>query len=273
MKTLVALSVSVVLGVCCALGQDAPQSPPPASTPTQGTSSSSSSSSSPAAKSERRFTGGATFSVLGLTQIKGDTSTINNTSEIATQYVTKGASERIGYGLTLQVRVTDHFYVDLSALLRRVGYQMTTTVATTTTSVLNGVSFPVTTTTSTHEDTRARLIDVPFLVRYYGTGKRPRSPRWFLEAGGAWRLANDIRTSLDSTDESGIVTCCTSTPTVPQHRSSVGAVAGAGIQFVDEFGIRVIPEVRYTRWLEQTFDNLTTRSQRNQVEADISLTF
>ena len=147
------------------------------------------------------------------------------------------------------------------------GYQLTTTVATTTTSVLNGTTFPVTTTTSTHEDTRARLIDMPFLVRYYGTGKRPRSPRWFLEAGGAWRLATDIRTSLDSTDASGIVTCCTFMPTVPQHRSSVGAVAGAGMQFVDEFGIHVVPEVRYTRWLEQTFDNLTTRSQRNQVEA------
>jgi hypothetical protein len=48
---------------------------------------------------------------------------------------------------------------------------------------------------------------------------------------------------------------------------------GAGIQFVDEFGIHVVPEFRYTRWEERVFENLTTRSQVNQIEADISLTF
>jgi hypothetical protein len=264
----------------CAEGQqapqstqpDAPQNTPPASPPSAGTSSSSS-SSAPAPKSERRFSAGLTLSVLGLSLIKGATSTVDNTSEISTEYQTTGASSRIGYGVTIQARLTDHFYVNLGGLLRRMGYQLTTTVSTTTISVLNGTTYPSTSTTSTHEDTRARLIDIPFLVRYYGTGKRPTSPRWFLEAGGAWRLANDIRTSLDSTDASGTVTCCTFTPTVPQHRSSVGAVVGAGIQFVDEFGIHVVPEVRYTRWINPTFDNLTTVSQRNQVEAAISLTF
>jgi len=60
---------------------------------------------------------------------------------------------------------------------------------------------------------------------------------------------------------------------VPQHRSSVGVVAGVGVQFDDEFGIHVVPEVRYTRWINPTFDNLSTNTQRNQVEAAISLTF
>jgi hypothetical protein len=212
---------------------------------------------------------------MGLSLIPGRTTTVDNTSEISTQYQTKGASERIGYGLTIQARITSHFYVNFSALLRRMGYQETTTVATTTTAVLNGTSYPSTSTTSTHEDTRTRLIDVPGLVRYYGTGKRPGSPRWFLEAGGAWRVATDIRTSLDSTDASGTLTCCTFTPTVPEHRSAVGMVAGAGIQFVDEFGIHVVPEVRYTRWVEPIFsgNNLSTRSAANEVEAAISLTF
>jgi hypothetical protein len=290
LKTLVALSVSVVLGVCCAEGQpaqpgtqqqsapqaggqpDAPQTPPPASTPSSG-SSSSSSSSAPAPASERRFTGGLTLSVLGLSLVPGKTTTVNNTSEISTQYQTSGASSRIGYGLTVQARITEHFYVDLSGLLRRIGYQMTTTVATTTTGILNGSTYPITTTTETHEDTHARLIDIPLVLRYYGTGKRPRSPRWFLEAGGSWRLANDIRTSTDTTDASGVNTCCTFTPTVPDHRSGIGMVAGAGIQLMDEFGIKVTPEVRYTRWIDQVFDNLSTHTQRNQVEADISLTF
>jgi len=157
--------------------------------------------------------------------------------------------------------------------MRRIGYQMNTTVSTTTTNTLNGISFPSTSTTSTHEDTRARLFDIPLFLRYYGTGKRPSSPRWFLEAGGAWRLANNIRTSLDSTDASGNLSCCTFTPAVPQHRSAIGTAAGAGIQLVDEFGIHVVPEVRYTRWVNPIFENLTTKTDRNQVEASISLTF
>jgi hypothetical protein len=42
---------------------------------------------------------------------------------------------------------------------------------------------------------------------------------------------------------------------------------------VDEFGIHLVPEVRYTRWTMPIFHDQSTSSQRNQVEADISLTF
>lgn len=209
----------------------------------------------------------------GLSLIKGSTSTVDNTSEISTQAQTTGASSRIGYGVTFQARITNRFAVDFSAFLRRIGYQLTTTVATTTTSVLNGTTFPSTSTTSTHEDTRSRLIDIPLLLRYYGAGKRPNSVRWFVEAGGAWRLANNIRTSLDSTDASGNVTCCTFTPTVPAHRSAIGMVAGGGLQLVDELGVHVVPEFRYTRWVNPIFHNPTTNTDQNQIEADISLTF
>jgi hypothetical protein len=205
--------------------------------------------------------------------IPGRNTTDDNTTEIMTQYQTTGASERIGYGLTVQARIINHFYLNLSGLLRRIGYQETTTVSTTTISVLNGSTYPSTSMTSTHEDTRSRLIDIPFLVRYYGTGKRPRSPRWFLEAGGTWRLAKDIRTSIDSTDASGTVTCCTTTPAVPKHRSAIGATVGAGIQFMDEFGIKVTPEFRYTRWREPIFENLSTNTSLNQIEGLISITF
>ena len=194
--------------------------------------------------------------------------------DLNTQYQTSNASERIGYGLTAQARVKGRFYLDVSALLRRLGYQMNTTVSTTTTEVLNGATYPQVSTATTHEDTRTRLIDIPFLVRYYGVGKHPGSPRWFLEAGGAYRFTNDIRTIIDSyTSSSTTVTCCTTTPTTPKHNSTEGLVVGAGIQFTDEFGIHVVPEVRYTRWVQPTFESLSTNTRLNQVEADISLTF
>ena len=42
---------------------------------------------------------------------------------------------------------------------------------------------------------------------------------------------------------------------------------------MDEFGIKVVPEFRYTRWVNPIFENLTTNTERNQIEAAISLTF
>jgi hypothetical protein len=182
LKTLLAASVSVIFIACCAQAQQAqqgaqqpasqPDAQQPSAPPTSGTSSSSS-SSAPAAPSERFISGGLTASFLGLSLIPKRTSTDDNSTAIQTQYQTTGASSRFGYGLTLQVHVKGHFYVDLSGIVQRIGYQETTTVATTVIAVLNGSTYPSTTATSTHEDTRARLIDIPVLVRYYGNGKRP----------------------------------------------------------------------------------------------------
>jgi hypothetical protein len=281
LKTLAVLNVCLLLCLCCAEGQEAQPSPapqgqtpaPPASAPSTGTSSSSSSQALDTAETGRRITGGLTLSVLGFSLVPGSTSTVNNSSTVSTQYQTQGASERIGYGLTGQVRITGHFAVDLSALYRRIGYQFEDTVSTTTTTVLNGTTSSTTATTITHQDTRARLFDFPLEVRYYSGSKRPNGPRWFVEVGGAWRWSNGIRTSTDTTDTAGVNACCTNTPTVPAHSSSIGLVAGAGLQFIDPFGIHVVPEVRYTRWIDPIFDNLTTNTQRNQLDASISLTF
>lgn len=246
--------------------QPAPQNPPPSGT-------SSSSSSAPTAPSERRFSGGVTLSVLGLSLIPGRTFTDDNTAAISTQYQTSGESQRIGYGLTIQARVKGRFYFDISGLLHRIAYAETTTVSTVTEQFLNGSPYTTTTTTSTQENTHGRLIDIPFLVRYYGVGKHPGSPRWFLEAGGTYRFITDIRTSSNSTDSSGVVTCCTTTPTVPKDHSAIGGTVGAGIQFTDEFGIHVSPEFRYTRFFQPIFENLSTITRANQIEADISITF
>lgn len=272
MKILAALSVSVVFAAGLATAQDAPQTPPSQAPPSGGTSSSSS-SSGPSAPGERRFSGGVTLEVNGLSMIDGRTFTNNTSTALSTQYQTTNQSQRIGYGVTLQARVKGRFYLNVSGLLHRVAYQETTSVSTTVTEVLNGSTYPQVTTTDTQENTHARLIDIPALVRYYGAGKRPSSPRWFLELGGEYQTLSGIRTSVNSTDASGIVTCCTNTPATAQHNGIKGAVVGAGIQFTDEFGIHVTPEVRYTRWFESNFNYLSTTQNRQQVEADISITF
>jgi hypothetical protein len=279
LKTLAVLNLCFVLGLGCAQGQEAQpqpapqQTPPPSSASAPSTGTSSSSQALDITETGRRFTGGLTLSVLGFGLVPGGTSTVNNSSTVSTQDQTQNASSRIGYGLTGQVRITPHFAVDVSALLRKIGYQYTDTITTTTTTVLNGTVNSTTASTDTHQDVHARLLDIPVVLRYYSGARRPNGPRWFVEAGGAWRWANGIRTSTDTTNADDVNTCCTFTPVTPAHNSAVGMVAGAGLQFIDAFGIHVVPEVRYTRWIDQVFDNSTTHTFQNQLEAVVSLTF
>jgi len=251
----------------CAEGQQTPPGPAPS------TGTSSSSQALDITETGHRITGGVTLSVLGFSLIPGKTSTVDNSATVSTQDQTQGGSSRIGYGLTGQVRITAHFAVDISAIYRRIGYQFTDTIATTTNTVVNGVVSSTVSTTDTHQDVHARLFDFPLTLRYYSGAKRPNGPRWFAEAGGAWRWANGVRTSTDTTDADDVNTCCTFTPVVPAHRSAIGMVAGVGLQFIDPLGIHVIPEVRYTRWIDQVFENSTTHTTQNQLDASISLTF
>ena len=52
-------------------------------------------------------------------------------------------------------------------------------------------------------------------------------------------------------------------------RLLIGATVGAGFRFIDEFNIKVTPEIRYTRWNGTTFNQDSTRSPRNQLEVGI----
>ena len=52
-------------------------------------------------------------------------------------------------------------------------------------------------------------------------------------------------------------------------RTLLGATVGAGFRFVDEFNIKVTPEIRFTRWNGPTFNQDSTLSPRNQLEVGI----
>jgi hypothetical protein len=262
----------LIVCVCGASLLCAQSNPPPASSPPTSSSAdqnkppaSSTSTSSSADQNKgnfvRSFSAGLTLSVLGFSPIGGGSSSVNTSATVVTQYNTTGASERIGYGITAQAALTDHFAISAGAFLHKVGYQFTTTVTTTTNVLQGGIVIPITSTTSSHEDTRARLLDIPVVLRYYGKGRHTPGPRWFVEGGGAWRDVRNIKTSVDTADINGVVSCCTFTPAQPAHRNARGIVGGTGLQLIDPLGIRVIPEFRYTRWLTDTFSNLTTSTQ------------
>jgi len=259
-----------------AAGNSENPSPAPAAGSTVSTTSSQSNNTSSSADQHtyvRRFSAGGTLSVLGLSLISSGTNTITNSSTVNTMYQTTGASSRIGYGGTAQVMLTDHFGVAIGGLLRKIGYQLNTTVTTTAPQVISGVVTQVTTSTILHEDTRAKLIDIPGVVRYYAHSRHDPGAHWFFEGGGAWRKVESIRTSTDFTNASSVLSCCTNTPATPAHASVFGIVAGAGVQLVDAFGVRVVPEVRYTRWMNPVFHAFTTNTQQNEVAVGFSITF
>lgn len=213
----------------------------------------------------RRFSVGATLSVLGLTLVPDKTSNIvTTTPPVDSLYTTTNGSQRIGYGATAQVLITNRFAVNGSFFLRRIGYKMNS-------DILEGN--PVTTHTVINEDTRARLYDVPVVLRFYGKDRYESGVRWFAEAGGVLRRVSHIQTSIDTTVNDGTTSCCNVTPATPARRTARGWVAGFGVQFIDPVGIRLVPEVRYTRWLNQTFNSYSTVTRRDQVEGMVSLTF
>jgi hypothetical protein len=223
----------------------------------------------------RRLSIGATLSVLSLGMMPDRTSTnVTTIPPVNAAYSTTGdrkATQRIGYGLTAQLALTGHFALSAGAFRRRFGYEFTSDVYT-------GLQDPNSLTdtrthTVTDENTSGHYTDFPATVRYYTKDRHTPGPRAFLELGGVMRRVSGIGTAIDTTIDEGTTSCCVTTPTSPAHSSVLGYVGGFGMQFIDPFGIRVVPEVRYTRWRQDTFESLTTMTGRNQIEIMISLTF
>jgi hypothetical protein len=221
----------------------------------------------------RRFSAGATLSVLGLNPMrKNDVNVVTQTPPVDGLYTTEGVSRRVGFGLTIQGAVTERVAVNAGLFLRpNIGYKMTS-------DIYEGTDNPNTIADERkhilrHEETRFRYYDLPVTLRYYGKDRHDPGPRWFVEAGGALRRVARIRSSADETINSGDTSCCNTTPTSPARRTIRGVVAGFGVQAIDPVGVRVVPQVRYTRWGADTFSSYSTVTQRNQVEGMISLTF
>ena len=223
----------------------------------------------------RRISLGATLSVLLMpTMPKGSSSNVTTSPPFDALYATTpltGPYQRMGYGATAQLMLTGRLGVNASLFMRRIGYKFNS-------DIFTGTDNPLTTAderthTVMNNDTRAKLYDLPVVVRFYGKDRHEAGTRWFAEFGGSIRRVSNIRTAIDTTINDGTLTCCDNTPTKPAKRNVHGLVGGAGLQFIDPLGIRVVPEVRYTRWMGETFNSIATITRRNQVEAMISLTF
>ena len=221
----------------------------------------------------RRFSAGVTLSVLGLSPFRRDSAFVyTELPPVDAVHDTEDVSRRVGFGLTVQGAVSERWAVNAGIFLRpNIGYTRFS-------DIYEGTDNPSTpqddrTHINRREETRFRYYDIPVTLRYYGLDRHDPGPRWFIEFGGALRRVARVRTSISQQVGDEDMQCCDTTPATPARRTIRGLVAGFGVQVIDPVGVRVVPQVRFTRWAADTFDQPSTSTQRNQLEAMISLTF
>jgi hypothetical protein len=176
----------------------------------------------------------------------------------------------VGGGVMLQVAILEKWTINMNALYRKAQYSYTETQ-------VAGVDNPNTvlddrTLTTIAGWTRLRYLDIPVLARVYNKDRHRKGNRWFFEAGPNTRTVRKILTERVTTDPNGDVSYNRSLQ--PAYKRTVlGFTAGFGAQFIDPVGLRVIPEVRYTRWMGLNIDVPATHSNRDQLEIMFSLAF
>ncbi len=217
----------------------------------------------------RRFTIGGAVSFQGLTFMeKGSTETTLSTSTTF-KSTSENLGNRFGFGPILEFDFAKRWGIASGLGFRTGDYRLTndTTVSTTVSSVTT------TKVTTVKERTSFHSWEVPLLVRRFSKEHDEAGFRWFYQAGLASRRITHIRTERSTTTPDSKVACCDESPAAPHHGTALGVVAGAGLRSRDQFGIRVTPEIRYTRWMQRNWDELTARSKRDQVELVLGFTF
>jgi hypothetical protein len=223
------------------------------------------------ASSLKRFSLGGRVSILAINLMNNELAS-SSTSEppVKTTLTSASVSNQLGGGATLQFAVHDRLALSVDFLYRRAGYKAGF-------DRVEGVDDPETEEderifTSSFEQTRADYWDVPVLLRIYDSGRRKQGARAFVNGGVAIRFVKNLRTFREFTLPDGSIGG-DETPADPANTTLKGVVFGAGWQFGSKVGLKVMPEVRYTRWLGHTFDTPPTRSKRHQVEFLFGITF
>ncbi|MFB3825663.1 MAG: outer membrane beta-barrel protein [Bryobacteraceae bacterium] len=160
-------------------------------------------------------------------------------------------TKRYIVGPSVQLGLPGGLAVELDALYRRLNYEGSGTLA----DVL------------TNNRTTGNAWEFPLLLKYRFPAPVARP---FLSAGVAWDtlsgLKQSISTRLNLTE--------TSEPKELENKTTTGFVLGAGVEVRAPF-VRVIPEIRYTRWGSHHFRDAagSLLSNRNQAEFLLGFTF
>lgn len=219
--------------------------------------------------SPRRFEFGFRTGAL-LTTLIPDHTTTRSTSDPAESFTWDSASHstRWTVGAVGEFFFKERFSTLLEANYRKAGYDDTYTKVRTVTS---GSSTSDKASTQ-YESTRAKYLDVPLMVRYYFKDRSEPGARVWVSGGYAVRYATGIKTSWSYTNEAGGVDAWDGNG-APDNRLVQGFAVGVGARLADDLALKVVPEIRYTRWMKRTFDHSATQSNLNQLEIAVSFQF
>jgi hypothetical protein len=277
-KRLMAMMMAMTMGAMIAmpLAAQAPATAPATAAPPANTQPPD---DTPVRKQEvfvRRLSGGISVSASlpGPTLEENLHQSFANTPPLEIFSKTSSKSSMLGFGAVVQLAVTDHWAVAAAPMLR------TSIKFEAEIQRLVGNDNPNTIQddregTILQSKTSARLFDLPILGRYYTKSRRESGFRAFLEAGPRFRTAYAVRTNTHVTPppNHGVQEPYDLTDPISYRKRITGASAGFGLQFIDDFGIRFVPEVRYTRWFGKNFGDITSRSRQHQVEIIFTLSF
>ena len=110
------------------------------------------------------------------------------------------------------------------------------------------------------------------LVRYRGLIDRRIVRHMYPLAGITYRRVGNIATSLETVNADSSTDYSEKQAAVSRS-NQIGFTAGIGYRFVDELGIKILPEIRFTRWMNHTFEGLSYSSSANQAQVGIGITF
>jgi hypothetical protein len=219
---------------------------------------------------ERRFHFGARARFIPLNLFrKGDLTAITENPPIEWETKLDRKVPIAGYGITAEFQITTSFGIAADLLFHQVRYEMLNNIRT-------GTRNPNTTidnrpVTQIREKTRAQFFDLPIIVRWRPTDEYGDPARWFLGIGPTVRQTRNVRTFYDQSQPR--VDNPVTEGVAPFNKHIYGATVAAGITAKDDFGIRITPEVRYTRWVGQSFSNFAARTNRHQLQILLGITF
>jgi opacity protein-like surface antigen len=122
------------------------------------------------------------------------------------------------------------------------------------------------------DSTKADYWDVPLLAHYYGLRKQGFLTRMYVSAGPELRHVGRVRTGNEITNADG-TTAYNENPDRPRHKNDLGFAVGVGVRWVDDFKVKVAPEIRYVRWQGSTFEGPAFRSQVNELQVGLGISF
>jgi hypothetical protein len=151
-------------------------------------------------------------------------------------------------GAAAELHLPAGFGIELDALYRRLSYDGRTTLG----SVL------------TNSRTDGNAWEFPLLVKYRFPGPVLKP---FVAAGAAWDTLSGLKQAVVGKPAGG-------DPPELANSTSRGIVIGAGLE-IHALKVRIVPELRYTRWGAAHFRDLNggVLSRRNQAEFLLGIVF